>query len=515
MEESTVPPAQPRFLGMPASSLRRPTSLAALSGCQRAARFGPQLSILFILISASFTLISTNAAASDDGADSEELHWPDASDSLPPENEGDVNPAARLGFVGIPRKTMYSTASELVLDGPDREARARKLVELGERLRVDGLVLDLTVAQPPPETPRSTRRPWGPKQRQPSAPRFDTEDVVKSLFQKFALDVEKRAMAEFIQEDPALAYKLHNINVSAEVKQLVASRISSVEVISPSQETTEALHSVVDFFKELRSNREKFMGMVTEKIDFTTPVHFEQALRRVNKEQQVEEVIEIGREEARKRAANALEQLRPEDRVAMGSLGLGMAYLEEAILERMVNPYIMDRSDPKLYEKLRTVVDLAQQKLQRDRREEQKKDAAVFREKGVLSLPSEPAFAAEMPASSKLTLSFLFISAIVGAAAFGTYMHRRKRRTGQQKKKLDDSKLHLDLEELLSRPLEREARSSTRRRARTYSSRRDRLQRIKHRFVEPDEASDISVDAVEDEPEFEVVPVLASSSRFN
>ncbi|KFG42664.1 putative transmembrane protein [Toxoplasma gondii p89] len=502
------------FLAMQASRLRRQTWLPALSGRHQGVSFTRQLSILFLLLSVTCSAFYANVVASDDGPPTEDVAvqiTPDAS--LPDEVEASKEEG--LGFAGIPRSTMYSIAKTLIMDGPAREARTRKLVELGERLSVKGMVLDLTIAQPPAATPQPTRRLWVWKQAKPDAPKFDVEEVVKSIFQKFVVDVEKRAMADLKKEDPELAFKLKDVNVSAELRQLVASRLSNVEVISPSDETTNALHAVAEFFTDLKANREKYLTSLKEKIDFHTPIRFSRALMWDDKDQQVQEVLDIAREEARKRVVDALDEFTPEDRVAMGSLGIGVAYLEEAILERMVNPYIMDRADPDLYRMLRGAVDQATAKLHSDRKEEKRTDAALFREKSLLSIPTgSSAFVSDIPSSTKLSLGVALICALVGAAVLGLHLKKRKKQVAAHKKKVDDAKLNLDLEELLIRPLDTDVPTTTSRRNRTRSSRSRRLEIAKRLFVEPEEGQDISV-GDEEEVELEAVPVVASSSRFH
>ncbi|KEP67581.1 UNVERIFIED_CONTAM: hypothetical protein HHA_226450 [Hammondia hammondi] len=502
------------LLAMQASRLRRQTWLGALAGRQRDVIFTRQLSILFLLLSVISSVCYSNVVASDDGPPTEDVAVQIPADA-PLANEVEARKEGGLGFAGIPRSTMHTIAKTIIMGGPARAARTRKLVELGERLSVKGMVLDLTIAQPPAATPQPTRRPWGWKQAKPEVPKFDVEEVVKSIFQKFVADVEKRAMEDLKKDDPELAFMLKDVNVSAELRQLVASRLSNVEVISPSDETTNALHAVAQFFTDLKANREKFLTSLMEKIDFHTPVKFTRALMWDDEEQQVQEVLEIAREEARKRVVDALDKFTPEDRVAMGSLGMGVAYLEEAILERMVNPYIMDRADPELYRMLRGAVDRAKAKLESDRKGEKRTDAALFREKSILSIPTEPpAFVSHMPSGSKLSLGVALICALVGAAVLGLHLKKRKERAAAHKKKVDDAKLNLDLEELLIRPLDTDAPTTTSKRSRTRFSRSRRLEMAKRLFVEPEEGQDISVGDEED-VELEAVPVVASSSRFH
>ncbi|PFH35128.1 hypothetical protein BESB_060150 [Besnoitia besnoiti] len=394
---------------------------------------------------------------------------------------------------------------ELLLEGPAMQARTRKLVEIGRRLNFDGLVLDLTAAQP--------------RSQADAAALSDKEvqDVVKSYFQKFAIDAERRAMHELREEDPELAANLKSANVAAEVKHLVASRLSEIEVVSPSKQVTDALTQVAEFFRDIKANREKFVKMVHQKFDFETPIAFDKALAEADEKAAIEAAIEIARDETRRRLERVIDDISAEERMAMASLGLSMAHLEESLLERMVNPYRAARGETRQQsEQLRAVVADAQAQMKKERLEEHTSDAESFASAGLL--PAPPAFLAQMPMRHKAAVVVLLAAAAAALAVGGKVYKIHKARAKQRRRAAEDALLELNLEELVAAPLKKTGRSSQRRRLR--SSRLRRLERTRSRFVDapagPSLEEDTFADSMEDEDLSEVlerVPVGRSQNR--
>lgn len=222
------------------------------------------------------------------------------------------------------------------------ELKRQKFFEVAFRIDLSKQILDLTPAHKIQHLRASiekTTKRLGRHTEQLRNP-FVFANAVRSAFHSFVNRQEVKAMAALHLENPELAKQLETVNVTAELRHLIASALPAIQPANPTAEEKAALHNISSFYADLASTRKRLVDEAMKKVDLTTPVDFshsfEEGTTTVPSPSQVESIVDTAHSEANKRVAEAYQKMAPTEKLDFAAAGLTLGQLSEAVSQRLL-----------------------------------------------------------------------------------------------------------------------------------------------------------------------------------